>query len=55
LELSGEFEGDAVTQRGELADVVADLAGGVGAGGVVVGVPGRGIVRLGPRVGARRS
>ncbi len=33
----GGFEGDAVAQRGELADVVADLAGSVDAGGVVVG------------------
>jgi hypothetical protein len=33
----GGFEGDAEAQRGELADVVADLAGGVDAMGVVVG------------------
>ena len=35
--LGGGFEGDAEAQRGELTDVVADLAGGVNAMGVVVG------------------
>ena len=33
----GGFEGDAVAHRGELVDVVADLAGRIDAGGVVVG------------------